>query len=230
MSTEIQLREAERWTGSTVRIRSIDRGGRITIPAAEHNSQVTTRFHGTSQFVVEAIPDMPGVVAFRLINNGLQVNDSLYLTNIMYGDEHRQNVAEMLAKVPDMLPDCIPLIVDFSVGRPTGSENFEGAGFNYNPMTVQRGPPNKLQMFRLEPGIGVRSLFGTYWRSEWWNRVVSQSPHLRGDERWYFERANEGMDSDSEYSGSGSSSGSGSGSESEDYEGSDSETDSGMDG
>ena len=146
---------------------------------------------GKHRFHVESIPDMPGVVAFRVQDT------NLYLTNIMYGDEARQTAATELAAVPGILADNIASIVDYAVGRPTGEDNFEGAGFNYSPMTVQAGPPNKLQMFRLEPGvrpgfapgIGVQSLFGTYWRSQWWDQVVSQSPHLLGDERWYVREA-----------------------------------------
>ena len=119
----------------------------------------------------------------------------------MYGDRERQAVATEVASVPGILADNIALIVDYVVGSATDDDNFEGAGFNYNPMTVQRSigvRPNKLQMFRLESAqtrtagrsLGVKSLFGTYWRSQHWNLTVSQSPHLLGDEKWRFFRQN----------------------------------------
>lgn len=180
MSTEEQsVRLAEEFVGRLARISS-QRGANITVPDPTHGSVVKTGYQGAGiyRFHVESIPGMPGVVAFRAEDT------NLYLTNIMYGDELRQSMANELAAVPEILADSIASIVDYTVGRPTNEENFEGPGFNYSPMTVQTGPPNKLQMFRLEPGIGVKSLFGTYWRSQWWDKVVSQSPHLLGDETW----------------------------------------------
>lgn len=162
--------------------------------------------------MIELAPGAPGAVAFRVVATDGQAalvpggydddNQKMYLTNIMYGDELRQSTAENLSSIPALLADNVPLIVDFGVGRPTGETNFEGPGFSYCPMTIQPpGPvqpvgttaiPNKLQIFVLETTtrgpnhFGVRSLFGTYWRSQHWDKVVSQSPHCLGDETWYF--------------------------------------------
>jgi hypothetical protein len=176
-TNEASLQLAERFAGRLVEIQN---HGWIIVPETRHGAVVKTGYRGDGQcrFHVESIPGMPGVVAFRVQDT------NLYLTNIMYGDEHRQAVANALASVPGILADNIASIVDYTVGRPTDEQNFEGAGFNYSAMTVLEGPPNKLQMFQLERGFGVRSLFGTYWRSQWWDRVVSQSPHLLGDETW----------------------------------------------
>lgn len=187
---------AERIVGREVEISSARcdwRGSHIIVPSQTHGSEVRTGKpeEGKHRFCVESIPKMAGVVSFRVHDT------NLYLTNIMYGDEARQTVATELASVPGILADNIASIVDFAVGRPTGEDNFEGAGFNYSPMTVQAGPPNKLQMFRLEPGIryrlepgiGIQSLFGTYWRSPCWDQAVTQSPNLLGDERFYIQDA-----------------------------------------
>ena len=147
-------------------------------------------------FQIEAIPEIPGAVAFRVVGA-----EQLYLINIMYGDRERQALATALSATPEILVDAIPLIVDFAIGRASDDDNFEGAGFNYSPMRAQRASrngPNKLQMFQLERAIqshagrslGIKSLFGTYWRSQHWSGTVSQSPHLLGDEMWNLRDVN----------------------------------------
>mmetsp|Transcript_12519 Transcript_12519/g.20837 ORF Transcript_12519/g.20837 Transcript_12519/m.20837 type:complete len:272 (+) Transcript_12519:72-887(+) len=204
----------------------------------------SSRGIGGLQLLIERAPagasNPPGAVAFRVVSTTPPNNDNetttttsgaaaagrddhdddkrmMYLTNIMYGDELRQSTAEHLASIPSLLAEHIPLIVDFCVGRPTEATNFEGAGFNYSPMTIQPAAggggssqhnddgnqavaavaavPNKLQMFVLEEqqqqqqggNFGVKSLFGTYWRSQHWHHnIVSQSPHCLGDEHWRF--------------------------------------------
>jgi len=159
---------------------------------------------GSSTFVVRASSEIPGAVSFEVLqddsDNSDNDSENQYLTVQMYGDEIRQDAAQVLASVPDVLADAIPTVVDYAIGRPTGETNFEGAGFNYSPMIALRGgggatgAPTKLQLFTLEKNTrrsrysyGVRSLFGTYWRSQHWDGVVSQSPHLLDDETWRFQ-------------------------------------------
>ena len=130
-----------------------------------------------------------------------------YLTNVMYGDRLRQNAANGLASIPHLPTELIPDVVDYVAGTATDKKNFEGAGFNYSPMVMQRGregiPPHKMQQFVLVDAttnrytdqpvrlstcqrVGVKSVFGTFWRSQWWDNVISQSSHLLEDETWRF--------------------------------------------
>lgn len=121
------------------------------------------------------------LVAFRVVGS------NRYLSVTMYGDDVRNATAEALSHTP-VLPALIPDIVNYVVDRSTGTENFEGAGYNYSPHTAHVGPPGLLQVFSLERAVGgrygIKSLFNTYWRSQHWNRTVSQAPHCLGDERW----------------------------------------------
>mmetsp|Transcript_36165 Transcript_36165/g.66716 ORF Transcript_36165/g.66716 Transcript_36165/m.66716 type:complete len:118 (+) Transcript_36165:1508-1861(+) len=114
----------------------------------------------------------------------------MYLTVQPYGDDVRNSAADALARSTPLLPVHIVDVVDYAADVASGEGGFEGAGFNYKPLTAADGPPRWLQVFELEShGLGrygVRSLFGTYWRSQHWNRTVSQSPHCLGDERWRF--------------------------------------------
>jgi hypothetical protein len=151
-------------------------------------------------------------VTFRLINNSEDQSNvgnntvhsnnisgqeaPLYLTINMYGDEAQRAITEAVANSTPLLPVHVPLIVDFLVDRPTGPGDFEGPGFNYSPMTLSPAPkigdPSFLQVFqllRLNDYYGlefysIKTLFGTYWRSEHWNNTISQSPHVLRDERW----------------------------------------------
>jgi len=249
-SSSSSITLANTWAGRTVTIRG--RGGSIYIDPPllkEHPTTVKTNTRGKAILLaIEDAPSslgLPGAVAFRVVgsmgnlntHNTITSNDeNMYLTNVMYGDEERQSTAEALASIPSLLSVHIPLVVDYCIGRPTGEANFEGAGFNYSPMTVQRGgggqqrgcnscdekednsgggnggstsatsitcsnpntnmpllQPNKLQVFELTAldhyqsnRFGIKSVFGTYWRSQHWNNTVSQSPHLLGDETWHF--------------------------------------------
>ena len=195
---------------------------------------INTRANRRDKFVVERVPDSYGNplgrVAFRVLestdigsgkssretettsNSTLctHISDDdgdycYYLTNVMYGDEVRQRAADGLAGIPSLPAEIIPGIVEHVAGRATNANNFEGAGFDYTPMRMQKvkkgTPPNKMQQFifveSLEDGhparfssicqrLGVKSLFGTYWRSQHWDQVVSQSSHMLGDETWRF--------------------------------------------
>jgi len=196
----------ETWAGRTVTISGV--GGTIYIDTLEEYPTVVKTKHGKGILLaIERAPSslrLPEAVSFRVIgamnslnnHNTIADNDNMYLTNVMYSDKDRQSVTEALASIPSLLSDLIPDIVDYCIDRPTRETNFEGAGFNYSPMTIQRGmgvsgQPNKLQVFELTNTVrpnyfGVKSVFGTYWRSQHWNKTVSQSPHRLGDETWYF--------------------------------------------
>lgn len=121
------------------------------------------------------------LVAFRVVGS------NRYLSVTLYGDDVRNATAEALSHTP-ILPALIPDVVKYVVDRSTDTENFEGAGYNYSPHTAEAGPPGLLQLFSLERTVGgrygIKSLFNTYWRSQHWNRTVSQAPHCLGDERW----------------------------------------------
>lgn len=197
---------ANTWAGKTVTISG--KGGSIYVDNPEDYPIVVKTCYNKAILleIVRAPPSLglPNAVAFRVVGarnninannifeNNSNHNSNLYLTNVVYSDEQRQTTAETLSSIPSLLSDHIPTIIDFCMGRPTDEDNFEGAGFNYSPMTIQRGSePNKLQLFELVSTnrnnyFGVRSLFGTYWRSQHWNQTVSQASHLFADETWYF--------------------------------------------
>jgi|UniRef100_A0A7S2XK46 hypothetical protein len=194
-NTREAIRLANAWDKKTVTISGM--GGSIGVTIKD----VSTAHGRASLFQIERAPpqmNLPHMVAFRVVGT------QRYLTNVMYGDRPRQDAAEALASVPSnipILPDIIPTIIDYAIGRPTQDTNFEGSGFHYSPMTAEEqvqgtatggGPaPNKFQLFQLEKVrdshfFGVKSLFGTYWRSQHWVKKVSQSPHLLADETWQF--------------------------------------------
>lgn len=191
---------ANEWNGRQVTISGV--GGTIWIDPAKDDTTVKTRSFGCGvDLVIEKVPRLGrGFVAFRLHDS----TPPKYLTITMYGDEMRQTTAETLAKnATQLLPEHIPMIVDWTVDGETTDNNFEGSGFNYSPMTVQCGPPNVLQVFQLEGAdngkFGLKSKFNTYWRSQHWNRTVSQSGHCLGDEQWnIFEHDSESENNESE--------------------------------
>jgi hypothetical protein len=215
LNNDEATRLANTWAGRRVTISGV--GGAIFIgPPTKGEKKKGPRIvktsHGTPgvQLMIEHAPaalKIPGTVAFRVVlPSTAGANDEhKYLTNIMYGDDLRQSTAETMAAIPSLLADHIPLVIDFSIGRPTGETDFEGAGFNYSPMTIQRAGshnggipcPNKLQVFVLQcqgggGRFGVKSLFGTYWRSQHWDQIVSQSPHCLRDETWHISPAGAG--------------------------------------
>jgi hypothetical protein len=192
------IRLANAWAGRTITISGM--GGSIGVSVKE----VSTAHGRASLFQIEPAPpemNLPHMVAFRVVGT------QRYLTNVMYGDRPRQDTAEALASSNIVLPDIIPTIIDYAIDRPTEDTNFEGSGFHYSPMTAEEQvqgttggggggggsppAPNKLQLFQLERVrdphfFGVKSLFGTYWRSQHWVKKISQSPHLLADETWQF--------------------------------------------
>jgi hypothetical protein len=189
-NNEETIQLANSWADQKVTIRGV--GGWLSVDKKDLSVRTKPQNAATT-IIIEAAPERlndPSGVVFRV--DGTQ----MYLTNIIYGDTHRQAAAEALATIPDLAADTIPLIVDFAIGRPTQETNFEGSGFNYSPMTAQPGHPiTRLQLFHLERSegsrrnqtsyFGLKSVFGTYWRSQHWNGTISQSPHCLGDETWY---------------------------------------------
>jgi hypothetical protein len=201
-SNQETIELAKSWAGRKVTI--FGAGGWLSVDnKMKDDSSLSVRTkrslpkNKATNIVIEAAPERfndPSAVVFRVDGT------HMYLTNILYGDTHRQAAAEALLAamiIPTLLvADTIPLIVDFSIGRPTEETNFEGSGFNYSPMTAQPGLPiTRLQLFHLERTeasranqtsyFGVKSVFGTYWRSQHWNGTISQSPHCLSDETWY---------------------------------------------
>lgn len=117
---------------------------------------------------------------------------SRYLTLNPYGNA-RAHILESLSssEMPMLLPDLYENIIDYIVGDETGANNFEGRGFNYDPMKAEEShtsSPTILQSFCIEGDslheIGVKSVFGKYWRSQHWENTISQSPHMLLDETW----------------------------------------------
>ena len=163
----------------------------------ENNGIVRTTVPGTSQttFVIESSPaanamastnndDDSRYVAFRVDGT------SRYLTLNPYGNA-RAKILEVLSSsdLPMLLPDLYEQILDYLVGKETDTNNFEGRGFNYDPMRAEESStPTILQSFCIVGdslrGIGMKSMFGTYWRSQHWENTVSQSPHMMLDETW----------------------------------------------
>ena len=175
--------------GRTVSIRGV--GGYLHVESGDNNDVKTGSVNTRCLFVIEQAPNRPnGWITFSPVDG--QTNK--YLTVNMYGDETKSTVLETLSRnVPSLLPEHIIDIVDYIVDTSTNDDNFEGSGFNYQPMTLQDGPPNLQQVFQLKWNnihqyhrMGIKTSFGTFWRSQHWKSIISQSPHLEGDETFYF--------------------------------------------
>lgn len=182
-ASEEAIQEAQRWAGQTVTVGGV--GGFICVDS-QNKFAVKTSFRQATPLKIEPVDEAlygRGLVAFRVLCDGEK-----YLTVCPYGDDVRNEAATALAQNSPLLPVHIVDIVNFVADEASAEGNFEGAGFNYRPITVTNGPPTWLQVFELEnQGLdryGIKSRFGTYWRSQHWNKTVSQSPHCLGDERW----------------------------------------------
>ncbi len=181
------IQEARRWAGKTVTVSGV--GGFVCVNSM-NDFVVSTSFREATAtaLVIEPVDKAlygRGLVAFRVRDA-----HNKYLAASPYGDDIRNEAAAALARVTLLLPEHISDIANFAADEATSEGNFEGAGFNYRPLTATDGPPTWLQVFELEPNelgrYGVRSRFGSYWRSEHWNKTVSQAPHCRRDEHWKF--------------------------------------------
>ena len=124
-------------------------------------------------------------VAFRVEGT------SRYLTLNPYGSGARAHTLDILSscEMPMLLPDLYGNIVDYIVGDATDVTSWEGNGFNYAPMTAEESTsPTILQSFCIEGNdpynVGIKSIFGNYWRSQHWKEIISQSSHLMRDETW----------------------------------------------
>lgn len=116
---------------------------------------------------------------------------SRYLTLNPYGDQARAHTIETLSAsdMPMLLPEMYETIIDYIVGVGTSDENFEGVGFNYEPMKAEESQyATVLHSFCIEGDglyrIGLKSFFGKYWRSQHWDCTISQAPHMQLDETW----------------------------------------------
>ena len=196
----------EDWIGNQVRITGY--GGAI---AVENGKIITTRYGLGSVFTV--VPGKGGGVSFRY--DGGDDDDSFYyVTAHLYGDAGRRALCEALEEIDPtlILPETLRTIVEFATPKATDLTNYEGPGYSYQPLTLERGgmttttsttngsslesssvSPTVLQTFELEETnthlrggnvVGIRTQFGSYWRSEHWNHVVSQAPHCLRDEQW----------------------------------------------
>lgn len=195
------IEDARRWAGKTVTIGGI--GGNICVgPSIIPNTRksedgyytVTTAFRRATLFTIEPVDESlygRGLVAFR-VRGGAPSGTTTpkYLTVSPYGDEVKNAAAEALARSTPLLPVHVADVVNYVADEATAEGNFEGSGYNYRSLSASDGPLTWLQMFELEShGLGrygIRSRFGTYWRSQHWDKIVSQSPHCLGDERWRF--------------------------------------------
>ena len=159
------------WVGKEADIRGC--GGRISANLKENFVRTIARYsrqqeedsNVVTKFVVEKAPGAyaENFVAFRVKGT------KLYLTMNQYGDEVSRGISRILSHT-SLLPDNIPIIVNYTVDKESRNGNFEGQGFNYCPMTAELGPPGLLQVFKLEKVInndkrkvGIKSKFGTYW-------------------------------------------------------------------
>lgn len=199
-----EVQRSQGWIGTTIEIHPIrsSRGnGPIRVMNSPKNEVTTTldesAIDDAQLFVVEAAPGPPGAVSFRCKGGAGSGNRELFLTMELYGEDMRNQVVETLLNNNNqcLLAEQVGLIVDFAVGPATDETNFEGAGFNYQPMSVLPvEAPTLLQSFRLVARsnncFGIQSsTSGTFWRHEWWNSVISQSPHCESDEQFRFVRA-----------------------------------------
>lgn len=123
------------------------------------------------------------LVSFRLKDT------NFYLSQNPYGDVAQAETLKNISSLP-ILPEISREIVDFAVGQE--NKTGEGQGFDYRPMQLEEGPPGLLQQFTLEGvglrKVGIKSVYGKYWRAPTWSDGVLQSPNHLGDEDFTFCR------------------------------------------
>ncbi|CAJ1950808.1 unnamed protein product [Cylindrotheca closterium] len=123
------------------------------------------------------------LVAFRLKDT------NLYLSQNPYGKLAKAEALNSIAALP-IPPEISREIVDFAVGQENIS--FEGEGFDYRAMQLEQGPPGLLQQFTLEGlrlnQVGVKSVYGKYWRGPHLSNTVMQSSHQLDEEDFSFSR------------------------------------------
>lgn len=124
----------------------------------------------------------------RLVVFRLKHTDT-YLTQNPYGNKAQAATLESISNLP-LLPEIQQLVVDFAVLP--DSPSAEGEGFDYYSMTLGTGTPSLLQMFSLTGrglwDVGVKSIYGKFWRAPKWSGHVLQSPHQLADETFTFVR------------------------------------------
>ena len=142
-------------------------------------------------FVIEQSP-VANDAGNPMVTFRLQGTTQFYLTQNPFGDAAQAQLLETLIDLQwdkALPPEVLRQIVQYAVATGSSDSNFEGAGFDYTPMKAVEGPPGLLQSFNLEGNIhrmAIRSPFGKYWRSQYWNNTVSQSSHWLRDETWTF--------------------------------------------
>mmetsp|Transcript_28284 Transcript_28284/g.68808 ORF Transcript_28284/g.68808 Transcript_28284/m.68808 type:complete len:239 (-) Transcript_28284:138-854(-) len=194
--TEVGNEVAYRLVGTPIHIRG--NGGRL----CAENDKIKTGFGvEPSEFIIEyVLPDNRDngtdkqqattargnqrLVAFRLKDT------NLYLSQNPFGNMAQAEALNSISALP-ILPEISQEIVDFAVGK-ENNETGEGEGFDYRSMQLEEGPPGLLQQFTLEGvglrRVGIKSVYGKYWRAPQWSDAVLQSPHQMGDEDFSFSR------------------------------------------
>ena len=178
--------QAYNLAGNPIRIRG--RGGSLE---ARGINQIKTGHGGEpAKFIMEFVSSSPEgerLVAFRL-----QGSEDLYLTQNPYGNSAKAATLENISssRLP-LLPEISQVVVDYAVA--SESTTGEGTGFDYSFMRLEKGPPGLLQRFSLTGTglhrVGIKSVYGKFWRAPGWSKGVLQSPHQLGDENFSFSIA-----------------------------------------
>lgn len=166
------------------------KNGKITTgyrvdPAEFIIEDVVTPENSTNKQDAAARGNNQRLVSFRLKDT------NLFLSQNPYGDVAQAEALNSISSLP-ILPEISQQIVDFAVGQENNNncETGEGAGFDYRSMQLEEGPPGLLQQFALEGEglrkVGIKTVYGKYWRAPSWSKNVLQSPHQEGDETFWF--------------------------------------------
>jgi hypothetical protein len=181
--------EAYRLVGTPINIQGV--GGSLRL--SKDNKIVTSycRDGAPAKFIMELVRESSfeeknqRLVVFRLKET------DTYLTQNPYGNKAQAATLESISSLP-LLPEIQQLVVDFAVLP--DSPSAEGEGFDYDYMRLEIGSPGVMQMFFLTGeglrGVGVKSIYGKFWRAPPWSVNVLQSPHQLADETFNFVRAN----------------------------------------
>ncbi|KAL3945215.1 MAG: hypothetical protein SGBAC_000688 [Bacillariaceae sp.] len=165
--------------------------GKITtgyrVDPAEFIIEAVTPENSTNKQEAAAKGKNRRLVSFRLKDT------NLFLSQNPYGDVAQAEALKSISSLP-ILPEISQQIVDFAVGQENNNNNNcetgEGAGFDYRSMQLEEGPPGLLQQFSLEGEglrkVGIKTVYGKYWRAPSWSKNVLQSPHQEGDETFWF--------------------------------------------
>jgi hypothetical protein len=177
--------DAYRLVETPINIRGV--GGSLLL--SKDNKIVTSypRDGAPAMFIMELVKESSfeeknqRLVVFRLKGT------DTYLTQNPYGNKAQTATLESISNLP-LLPEIQQLVVDFAVLP--DSPSAEGEGFDYDSMRLETGAPGVLQMFSLTGqglwSVGVKSIYGKFWRAPQWSGNVLQSPHQLADETFNF--------------------------------------------